>query len=149
MLLYSPRTRSIVHSSGKIIVMGAVDETEARRAARLHARNIYKIHTCWCNGVDVDYNKPIFTNFHISHIFGNANLKSRVRIDEVAAEYCQYTTFNPQIHHTAIKINLPFPKSTVVLYRTGRVNISGIKDELDLLKVFHTIVCMTNPFLMN
>lgn len=145
MTLYQPRTRSVVHSSGRVIVMGAENEAQALLASRLHARNIYKIHTCWSNIRDAPNNRPRFSNFHVSHIFGNAELGRRVRIDDVAAQYCRCATFNPQIH-PGVKINLTHPKATIVLQRTGKMMISGIKNRLDLLPAFHAIVCMTKPF---
>mmetsp|Transcript_36187 Transcript_36187/g.84569 ORF Transcript_36187/g.84569 Transcript_36187/m.84569 type:complete len:175 (-) Transcript_36187:10-534(-) len=81
-----PKTTALIFKSGKVVVMGAKSEEEARLSARKYARIIQK----------VDF--PVrFTEFKIQNMVASCDVKFPIRLEGLAYKHSHYSSYEPEL----------------------------------------------------
>jgi len=107
-----------VHKSGKVNLMGAVSEEEARIGGRRIARLIQ---------VKANYPEVVFANFRITSVSVSARLAFGVILDKFAQEYRHAgVEYEPELCFNAI-YKTTDPKATIHISHTGSVTVIGAK----------------------
>ena len=133
MRLKEPKTAALIFNSGVIIVLGARDKENSKKAAKIFAKNIKQL------GYDVK-----FKNFKIVNIVATCDLKFPIKLTKLSLELnaklsnnnnnntdkkqCFYEpdTFPGLIYH------MRNPQLTVLVFKSGKINFVGAKNENDI-----------------
>ena len=132
MRLKEPKTAALIFNSGVIIVLGARDKENSKKAAKIFAKNIKQL------GYDVK-----FKNFKIVNIVATCDLKFPIKLTKLSLELnaklsnnnnntdkkqCFYEpdTFPGLIYH------MRNPQLTVLVFKSGKINFVGAKNRNDI-----------------
>ena len=133
MRIKEPKTAALIFNSGVIIVLGARDEENSKKAAKIFAKNIKQL------GYDVK-----FKNFKIVNIVATCDLKFPIKLTKLSLELnaklnnnknnntdkkqCFYEpdTFPGLIYH------MRNPQLTVLVFKSGKINFVGAKNRNDI-----------------
>ena len=136
MRIKEPKTAALIFNSGVIIVLGARDKENSKKAAKIFAKNIKHL------GYDVK-----FKNFKIVNIVATCDLKFPIKLTKLSLELnaklsnnnnntdkkqCFYEpdTFPGLIYH------MRNPQLTVLVFKSGKINFVGAKNENDIFDAF-------------
>ena len=133
MRIKEPKTAALIFNSGVIIVLGARDKENSKKAAKIFAKNIKQL------GYDVK-----FKNFKIVNIVATCDLKFPIKLTKLSLELnaklsnnnnnntdkkqCFYEpdTFPGLIYH------MRNPQLTVLVFKSGKINFVGAKNRNDI-----------------
>ena len=133
MRLKEPKTAALIFNSGVIIVLGARDKENSKKAAKIFSKNIKQL------GYDVK-----FKNFKIVNIVATCDLKFPIKLTKLSLELnaklsnnnnnntdkkqCFYEpdTFPGLIYH------MRNPQLTVLVFKSGKINFVGAKNRNDI-----------------
>ena len=133
MRIREPKTAALIFNSGIIIVLGARDEENSKKAAKIFAKNIKQL------GYDVK-----FKNFKIVNIVATCDLKFPIKLTKLSLELnaklsnnqknnidkkqCFYEpdTFPGLVYH------MRNPQLTILVFKSGKINFVGAKNENDI-----------------
>merc|ERR1711865_230951 len=86
MRIREPKTTALIFASGKMVCTGAKSEEYSKLAARKYARIIQKL------GFPAK-----FTDFTIQNIVGSCDVKFPIRLEGLALEHSQYSSYEPEL----------------------------------------------------
>jgi len=141
MRLKKPKSAALIFNSGKIIVLGAKNEQDSERAAKIFAHSI--------KGLGY---QPKFENFQIVNIVGTCDVKFNIKLTQLNLEInvklnnnsekkiCYY---EPEIF-PALIYHMANPKLTLLIFFSGKINFLGAKHNNDIYEAYKKIY----PFLL-
>ncbi|XP_042372730.1 TATA box-binding protein-like 2, partial [Plectropomus leopardus] len=124
MRIREPRTTALIYSSGKLVCTGATSAQQSRQAARKFARKVQKL------GFPVR-----FLNFKIHNIFAYCETFP-VNLMELASH--QSCSYEPEMFPAGVFFR-GIPDITVVIAQSGKISLTGTKDEAKIYKAVDTI----------
>ena len=153
MRIKEPKTAALIFNSGVIIVLGARDEENSKKAAKIFAKNIKQL------GYDVK-----FKDFKIVNIVATCDLKFPIKLTKLSIKLnsnlsrnknnntdikqCSYEpeTFPGLIYH------MRNPQLTILVFKSGKINFVGAKNRNDIFdalgKVYPLLCKYKNNILM-
>lgn len=120
--LTRPRTTALIFGSGNVVCTGAKTAADARLACRTVV-NIFQ--KC---GLRVG-----FSNFRIQNIVASTGLTVPIKLQELNHDYNAYTSYENSLFPGLI-FRLRSPKIVFLLFRSGRIVVTGAKTEAQILK---------------
>lgn len=156
MRLKNPKTAALIFNSGKIIVLGAKNEQDSERAAKIFAHSI--------KGLGY---KPKFKNFQIVNIVGTCDVKFNIKLTQLnhklyeeleknskekkpetnvksnKKEKGEIIFYEPEIF-PALIYHMANPKLTLLIFFSGKINFLGAKHNNDIYEAYKKIY----PFLL-
>ena len=127
MRISSPKSTALIFKTGKIVCTGTSSVEESKIAAKKYARNIKKI------GYAVK-----FSNFKIQNIVGSCDVKFHIRLSEILTGNPQLCQYEPEVF-PGLVYRLPDPKVTLLIFSTGKLVLTGAKEEGQLEKAYRKI----------
>lgn len=136
MRLKKPKSAALIFNSGKIIVLGAKNEQDSERAAKIFAHSI--------KGLGY---KPKFKNFQIVNIVGTCDVKFNIKLTQLNLEinvklnnnsekkicYYEPDIFPGLIYH------MTSHQLTVLVFSSGKINFVGAKHNNDIYEAYKMI----------
>lgn len=136
MRLKKPKSAALIFNSGKIIVLGAKNEQDSEKAAKIFAHSIKGI----------GYN-PKFRNFQIINIVGTCDVKFDIKLTQLSLHINAKLNNNPEkkICHYEPDIfpgliyHMASHKLTVLVFSSGKINFVGAKHKNDIYEAYKRI----------
>jgi transcription initiation factor TFIID TATA-box-binding protein len=136
MRLKDPLTTANFFSSGKVLVLGAKNESSARLACRKYTRIVRKL----------GFEDAKFSDFKIVNIVSTAKLPFRVSLEEFSiSEHSISIRYEPEIF-SGIIYKMLDPKVTILIYATGRIVLLGAKNDDQVNKAAENIYAVLHNF---
>ena len=156
MRLKKPKSAALIFNSGKIIVLGAKNEQDSERAAKIFAHSI--------KGLGY---QPKFENFQIVNIVGTCDVKFNIKLTQLKnklyeeleknskekkpktnvksnkKEKVEIIFYEPEIF-PALIYHMANPKLTLLIFFSGKINFLGAKHNNDIYEAYKKIY----PFLL-
>ena len=133
MRIKEPKTAALIFNSGVIIVLGARDEENSKKAAKIFAKNIKQL------GYDVK-----FKDFKIVNIVATYDLKFPIKLTKLSLELNAKLSNNP-INNSDKKqcfyepdtfpgliYHMRNPQLTILVFKSGKINFVGAKNRNDI-----------------
>ena len=133
MRIKEPKTAALIFNSGVIIVLGARDKENSKKAAKIFAKNIKQL------GYDVK-----FKNFKIVNIVATCDLKFPIKLTKLSLELNAKLSNNP-INNSDKKqcfyepdtfpgliYHMRNPQLTILAFKSGKINFVGAKNRNDI-----------------
>jgi len=133
MRIREPKTAALIFNSGVIIVLGARDEENSKKAAKIFAKNIKQL------GYDVK-----FKDFKIVNIVATYDLKFPIKLTKLSLELNAKLSNNP-INNSDKKqcfyepdtfpgliYHMRNPQLTILVFKSGKINFVGAKNRNDI-----------------
>ena len=134
MRIREPKTTALIFSSGKMVVTGAKDESQARNAARKFTRIVQKI----------DF--PVkFTEFKIQNLVASVDVKFPIRLEGLAQKHYQFSSYEPEVFPGLI-YRMISPKVALLIFVSGKLVITGARTRDDIKKSFDKIYPVLQEF---
>ena len=125
--LKTPKTATLIFSSGKMVCTGAKSEEYARKAVNTVVQKLKK------GGVDI-YNDPIT---EIQNIVASASLGGKVHLEE-AARQLPRSMYEPEQFPGLIH-RMPDPKTVILLFASGKLVCTGAKKESEVYRAVNNL----------
>lgn len=125
--LKEPKTTLMAFESGKIVCTGSKSEKEAKRAAEKIVR-IFRD-----SGIKI-LGEP---GIKIQSVTASAVLGSKINLDRISMKF-KYTRYDPE-EFSGLVYRMRDPKASILLFESGRIIITGVKTEQDVLEVVQNI----------
>lgn len=129
--LTEPRTTALIFGSGNVVCTGAKTAADARLACRTVVNIFQK------SGLRVG-----FSNFRIQNIVASTGLTVPIKLRELNHDYNAYTSYENSLFPGLI-FRLRSPKIVFLLFRSGRLVVTGAKTEAQIQKfwlAFYSLV---------
>ncbi len=120
--LKSPKTATLIFSSGKMVCTGAKSEAQARKAVETVVQKLRKA------GIDIK-NEPII---EIQNIVASASLGGKINLEK-AAEVLEHTMYEPE-QFPGLIYRMDEPKTVILLFASGKLVCTGAKKEEEVYK---------------
>ena len=136
MRLKQPKSAALIFNSGKIIVLGAKNEQDSEKAAKIFAHSIKGL----------GYN-PKFRKFQIINIVGTCDVKFDIKLTQLSIninaklnnnsekKICHY---EPDIFPGLI-YQMASHKLTILIFSSGKINFVGAKHKNDIYEAYKRI----------
>jgi len=128
MRIRQPKSTALVFASGKMVCTGARNEADARLACRKYARIIQKL----------DVQEITFSDFKIQNIVASCDLRFPVRLEGLAAEHEDFTSYEPELFPGLI-YRMVSPKLVILVFVSGKVVITGAKTRDHVYEAFENL----------
>jgi len=128
MKIRDPKVTALVFKSGRIVVVGAKSERDARVAGRKFARILQ----------NVGYPNIRFTDFTIRNVVASADVKFPIKLEQLVREHEQWATYEPELFPGLI-YRMVSPKVVFLVFVTGKVVMTGAKTRADIYTAFEQI----------
>ena len=128
--LKSPKTATLVFSSGKMVCTGAKSEEQSRKAVQEVVRRLRK------GGIPIKNEAEIV----IQNIVGTANLGGKIDLEE-AARQLPKSMYEPEQFPGLIH-RMPDPKTVILLFSSGKLVCTGAKREGDVFRAVNNLHVM-------
>ncbi|GBC75497.1 Ribonuclease HIII [archaeon HR06] len=125
--LKSPKTATLIFSSGKMVCTGAKSEEEAIKAVKTVVDKLRK------GGIDIQ-NEPII---EIQNIVASASLGGKVNLEE-AARKLPRTMYEPE-QFPGLIYRMLEPKTVILLFASGKLVCTGAKKELQVYEAVNNL----------
>jgi len=135
MRIRDPKTTALVFGSGKMVVTGAKSEKLSRLAARKYARIIQK----------VGFKETSFKEFKIQNIVGSCDVKFPIRLEGLAFEHEDYSSYEPELFPGLI-YRMVSPKIVLQIFVSGKVVLTGAKTRDEIYEAFENIYPVLTEF---
>lgn len=135
MRIREPKTTALIFTSGKMVVTGAKDESQARNAARKFTRIIQKIN----------YPEARFSEFKIQNLVASVDVKFPIRLEGLAQEHYQFSSYEPEVFPGLIYRMLN-PKVALLIFVSGKLVLTGARHREDIDKAFDKIYPVLKKF---
>ena len=122
-----PRTTALAFQSGNMVCTGAKSLLESRLAARKYCRLFQQV------GIPVSFN-----TFKIQNIVASAYVGFTIKLQDIADAYGPYTQYEPDLFPGLILRSID-PKLVFLIFRSGKINITGGKKVEDVERTYHTL----------
>lgn len=134
MRIREPKTTALVFSSGKMVVTGAKDETQARNAARKFTKIIQKIGFA-----------AKFTEFKIQNLVASVDVKFPIRLEGLAQKHYQFSSYEPEVFPGLI-YRMIRPKVALLIFVSGKLVLTGARHRDDINQAFKNIYPVLKEF---
>lgn len=122
-----PRTTALAFASGNMVCTGAKTEAQSRLASRKYVRLLQK------HGIPVS-----FRNFKIQNIVASAEVPHTLKLLELSRSYGPYVSYEPDLF-PGLVFRTTAPKLVFLLFRSGKVVITGAKSRSEIESTFKTL----------
>lgn len=136
--LKSPKTVALVFSNGKMVVVGANDEDNSKKAARSYAKDIKRL------GYDVK-----FRDFKIQNVVGTCGVNFEIRLNQLSLKLnlnnsnsCSYEPdlFPGLIYH------MHEPKLSLLIFKSGKIVFVGAKERSQIFLALDKILPLLKQY---
>jgi transcription initiation factor TFIID TATA-box-binding protein len=128
--LKSPKTATLIFSSGKMVCTGAKSVKQSREAVQEVVRRLKK------GGIPIKNEAEIT----IQNMVASANLGGKVHLEE-AARQLPKSMYEPEQFPGLIH-RMPDPKTVILLFSTGKLVCTGAKREADVYRAVNILHVM-------
>ena len=125
--LKSPKTATLVFTSGKMVCTGAKSEEQSIKAVRSVVVKLRK------GGIPIE-NEP---SIEIQNIVASINLGGKIHL-ELAARILPRSMYEPEQFPGLIH-RMPDPKTVILLFSSGKLVCTGAKKEADVYRAVSTL----------
>ncbi|MFQ6135385.1 MAG: TATA-box-binding protein [Nitrososphaerales archaeon] len=125
--LKSPKTATLIFSSGKMVCTGAKSEEQAVKAVMTVVQKLRK------GGVDI-YNEPVI---EIQNIVASASLGGKVHLEEAARQLTK-SMYEPEQFPGLIH-RMSDPKTVILLFASGKLVCTGAKKEVEVYRAVNNL----------
>lgn len=122
-----PRTTALAFQSGNMVCTGAKSLLESRLAARKYCSLFQQV------GIPVSFN-----HFKIQNIVASADVGFTIKLQELSETYGPYVQYEPDLFPGLILRSIQ-PKLVFLIFRSGKINITGGKKVEDVERTYHTL----------
>jgi len=134
MRIRDPKTTALVFASGKMIVTGAKYERDSEIAAKKYTQIIQKV------------GQPVtFSAFKIQNMTATCDVGFPIRLEGLVYGYSAYATYEPELFPGLI-YRLPDPKVVILIFVSGKLVLTGAKEEDSLTTALDTIFPILEEF---
>ncbi|MGC8568557.1 MAG: TATA-box-binding protein [Nitrososphaeria archaeon] len=120
--LKSPKTATLIFSSGKMVCTGAKSEAQARKAVETVVQKLRKA------GIDIK-NEPII---EVQNIVASASLGGKINLEQ-AAQVLEHTMYEPE-QFPGLIYRMDDPKTVILLFASGKLVCTGAKKEEEVYR---------------
>jgi len=135
MRIREPKTTALIFASGKMVCTGAKSEKLSRLAARKYARIIQKL----------GFQDIKFSEFKIQNIVGSCDVKFPIRLEGLAYEHEDYSSYEPELFPGLI-YRMVQPKIVLLIFVSGKVVLTGAKHREQIYEAFENIYPVLSEF---
>ena len=128
--LKTPKTATLIFSSGKMVCTGAKSEKQSREAVQEVVRRLKK------GGIPIKNEAEIT----IQNMVASANLGGKVHLEE-AARQLPKSMYEPEQFPGLIH-RMPDPKTVILLFSSGKLVCTGAKREADVYRAVNKLHVM-------
>jgi len=128
--LKSPKTATLVFSSGKMVCTGAKSEEQSRKAVQEVVRRLKK------GGIPIKNEAEIV----IQNMVASVNLGGKIDLEE-AARKLPKSMYEPEQFPGLIH-RMPDPKTVILLFASGKLVCTGAKKESDVYRAVNNLHVM-------
>jgi transcription initiation factor TFIID TATA-box-binding protein len=125
--LKSPKTATLIFSSGKMVCTGAKSEDQAKKAVVMVVEKLRK------GGVEI-INEPII---EIQNIVASASLGGKVHLEEAARQLTK-SMYEPEQFPGLIH-RMSDPKTVILLFASGKLVCTGAKKEVEVYRAVNNL----------
>lgn len=129
----NPRTTALTFGSGNMVCTGSKNIAESLIACRKYARLLQTA------GI-----KVCFQNFRVQNIVASVAVNFPLKLYQLASEHGPYVSYEPTLFPGAV-LRVQNPKVVFLLFRSGKIVITGAKNIEDIKRAF---VCIYEPFIL-
>ncbi len=127
-----PKTTALTFSSGNMVCTGSKNIDESLFACRKYTRLLQN------HGI-----KVCFKDFHIQNIVASVGVPFPLKLNQLAQDHGPYVSYEPTLFPGAV-LRVENPKVVFLIFRSGKVVITGAKD-IDQIK--NAFLCIYEPFI--
>jgi len=128
--LKSPKTATLIFSSGKMVCTGAKSEEQARKAVQEVVRRLKE------GGIPIKNEAEIV----IQNMVASANLGGKIDLEE-AARQLPKSMYEPEQFPGLIH-RMPDPKTVILLFSSGKLVCTGAKKESEVYRAVNNLHVM-------
>ncbi|ELP87178.1 TATA-box-binding protein, putative [Entamoeba invadens IP1] len=121
MRISSPKSTALIFQTGKIVCTGTRSIEESKIAAKKYAKIIKKI----------GYNEVRFSNFNVQNIVGSCDVKFQISLRSLYDSNTDMCQYEPEVF-PGLVFRMTQPKVTLLVFSTGKVVLTGAKDDESL-----------------
>ena len=135
--IQEPKATGLVFKNGKINIVGCNNTDDSHKAAKKFGRILKNLGYA-CNRLK---------EFTISNMVATINCGFSVKISAIGThpEHGRICTYNPE-RFSGLVYKLPYPKSTLLIFQSGKAIITGAKSLEDLRNVSEWIYPILKQF---
>ncbi|BFU23772.1 transcription initiation factor TFIID, putative [Entamoeba histolytica HM-3:IMSS] len=127
MRISSPKSTALIFQTGKIVCTGTRSIEESKIASKKYAKIIKKI------GYPIHY-----SNFNVQNIVGSCDVKFQIALRTLVDSYLAFCQYEPEVF-PGLVYRMASPKVTLLVFSTGKVVLTGAKDEESLNLAYKNI----------
>lgn len=127
-----PKTTALTFSSGNMVCTGSKDIPNSLLACRKYTRLLQK------------HIKVSFQGFRIQNIVASVGVPYPLKLHELAKDHGPYVSYEPSLFPGAV-LRVQNPKVVFLLFRSGKIVVTGAKDIESIRKAF---LCIYEPFVL-
>ena len=128
--LKTPKTATLIFSSGKMVCTGAKSEKQSREAVQEVVKRLKK------GGIPIKNEAEIV----IQNIVASANLGGKIHLEE-AARQLPKSMYEPEQFPGLIH-RMPDPKTVILLFASGKLVCTGAKRESEVYRAVNNLHVM-------
>ena len=117
-----PRCTSLIFGSGNMVCTGGKSESDSRFACRQCVNILQR------SGLKVG-----FCNYKVQNIVGSTSLSKPIDLIQLQQDFGPYTSYEPELF-PGLVFRLRKPKIVFLLFRSGRLVVTGAKTEEQIHK---------------
>lgn len=125
--LKSPKTATLIFSSGKMVCTGAKSEEQAKKAVHMVVQKLRK------GGIKI-VNEPVI---EIQNIVASASLGGRIKLEEAALKLPR-SMYEPE-QFPGLIYRMTSPKTVILLFASGKLVCTGAKKEEEVYKAVRNL----------
>ena len=129
----NPKTTALTFSSGNMVCTGSKNIDESLLACRKYTRLLQNAGIRVC-----------FKDFHIQNIVASAGVPYPLKLHQLASDHGPYVSYEPSLFPGAV-LRVENPKVVFLLFRSGKIVITGAKD---LGAIENAFLCIYEPFIL-
>lgn len=129
----NPKTTALTFSSGNMVCTGSKNIDESLLACRKYTRLLQNAGIRVC-----------FKDFHIQNIVASAGVEYPLKLHQLASDHGPYVSYEPSLFPGAV-LRVENPKVVFLLFRSGKIVITGAKD---LAAIQNAFLCIYEPFIL-
>jgi len=129
----NPKTTALTFSSGNIVCTGSKNIDESLLACRKYTRLLQNA------GIKVS-----FKDFKIQNIVASVAVNFPLKLHELAESNGPYVSYEASLFPGAV-LRVSNPKVVFLLFRSGKIVITGARDIEDIKRAF---LCIYEPFIL-
>ena len=133
----TPKATALIFGSGKLVILGAVSESDARLAALKNARIIQK------QGYRVR-----FREFRIQNIVGSAAIGAEtegIHLDNLARDYRELVSYELE-QFPRLQYQMSNPEVTLLIFHTGKIVVMKAKTQQEFYTAFEKILPIARQY---